>query len=401
MNDERTHVSSAHSLSPGAWLSLGLWMLIPVLYPIYLFDPGLPQVSSAVVILAILVALAAGFRVPVGSYPFVKYLGWFLWYVCVVNITWAVLSDSFRMLIPPFFYLFNGMVFILGLCLYERAGIRFLRVTQHAFAFSVLAQLVLLLILGPSTGRETIFFANPNQLGYFALVSAAVVLTLADRLGTPTWYRGATLGMCLFLVMVSTSFAAIGGFALLLMLALQRRPGMLVLAALGFVVLLSMWEADLFITKRIGYEKGELEGTSFMASRGYDRILNHPEHIFVGAGEGNYRLYRSSIGKHEIHSSFGTLLFCYGIIGTTLFVLFLIFLARTAGLRYAQYLVPVFLYGIAHQGLRSTMLWIFIATLYGVGRFSDEPTTRLIRKHRRVHAISSSRRTAQSAEYSI
>lgn len=345
--------------------TLWLWGLIPVLYPFYLFDPGRPQISSAAVALAIIAGLFAGLRFPSRN-PVVRALCWFLWYVCIVNIAWAAISKNIAMLMPPFFYLFNGAVMIMGVSLYLRTGRHFLIVTQHSFALAVLIQLILLLVLGPTTGRETIFFDNPNQLGYFGLVSAAVILSLSDRLGTPSWYRGAALGMCLFLVIVSTSFAAIIGAAMLVLVAMWRRPGILLLAGGAFIVFLNLWGTDLFLTKRVEYEQEELEGVSFMASRGYDRIMNHPEHIFVGAGEGNYRLYESVIGSHEIHSSYGTLLFCYGLVGTMIFIIFIVYLSREAGLKYVQYLAPVLLYGFAHQSLRSTMLWMFMAGLYGL-----------------------------------
>jgi hypothetical protein len=364
---EYPSIPQSPPLGFSAKLSLGLWALIPILFPIYLSDPGGPQISTAVVILAGIVALAARCRVPASSFPVMKPYYWFLWYVCMVSIVWAALSENPRLLISPVFYLFNGFAMIVCLWLYGRAGTRFLKLTQHAFAIAALSQIVLLFLGGPTTARESVYFDNPNQLGYFALTSAAVVLMLAERLSTPTWYRGAVLGLCFFLVMVSTSFAAIGGFALLMILALKRHPAMLILMALAFVALLSVWDADLFLSRRIEYETEEMEGVSFMASRGYDRIFNHPEHVFFGAGEGNYKLYESVIGSHEIHSSYGTLLFCYGIVGSVLFALFLISLARAAGLRYAQYLLPVLLYGAAHQGLRSTMLWVFMALLCCVG----------------------------------
>jgi hypothetical protein len=357
-------------------LGLGLWALFPILFPIYLFDPGKPQISSAIVVGAVIVSLVAGYRLPMGSRPVVTAFCWFLWYVCLVNIAWAAISENVRLLVPPMFFLFNAFAALLCLWLYGRAGIQFLKMTQHALAISVLIQLFLLFFGGPTTARESIYFDNPNQLGYFALTVAAATLMIADRLNTPTWYRGAVMGICFFLIMVSTSFAAIGGFALLGILALKRRPGMLVLMALAFVALLSVWDAELFLGKRVEYETEEMEGTSFLASRGYDRIFNHPEHVFFGTGEGNYRDFESAIGSHEIHSSYGTLLFCYGIVGTLLFLWFLFSLARAGTMRYFQYLIPVLLYGGAHQGLRFTMLWVAMALVYCVGdsrRFSEAP----------------------------
>src|SRR2546422_1043712 len=55
-----------------------------------------------------------------------------------------------------------------------------------------------------------------------------------------------------------------------------------------------------------------------MEMRGYDRMTNHPQYLLFGAGEGAYYRFQSAWPR-ELHSSYGTLLFCYGIFGTALF----------------------------------------------------------------------------------
>src|SRR5262249_18565704 len=97
-------------------------------------------------------------------------------------------------------------------------------------------------------------------------------------------------------------------------------------------------------------------------ARGYDRIANYPEHILLGAGEGAYRRFYSALFDSEIHSSYGTLLFCYGIVGTALFAGALFWVLK-ADLRTALFLVPVFAYGSAHQGIRFAFFWAMFAVL--------------------------------------
>ena len=58
-------------------------------------------------------------------------------------------------------------------------------------------------------------------------------------------------------------------------------------------------------------------------SRGYNRIYEYPEQILLGAGErGRWRFGPGH--EHELHSSFGTVLFSYGIVGFVLFSTFLL-----------------------------------------------------------------------------
>jgi hypothetical protein len=101
----------------------------------------------------------------------------------------------------------------------------------------------------------------------------------------------------------------------------------------------------------------------FLEERGYDRIVNHPEYWLLGAGEGYYRRYAetSAIGAHELHSSVGTLLHCYGAIGLGLFVVFVFRVFRRMDRRAILVALAPAAYGLSHQGLRVTLLWVMLA----------------------------------------
>jgi hypothetical protein len=75
-----------------------------------------------------------------------------------------------------------------------------------------------------------------------------------------------------------------------------------------------------------------------------------------------------------MHSTFGTVLFAYGIPGLALFVTLLAVIFWRAPLAHALYSLPIWAYGITHQGLRDTMLWVFLGLVFGLahyGRSSD------------------------------
>jgi hypothetical protein len=140
----------------------------------------------------------------------------------------------------------------------------------------------------------------------------------------------------------------------------------MILSAALLVVGFTMFEPSGDIvdraTGRFETTADEDSGVS-LAGRGYDRIWNHKEHWIVGAGEGAYTRFKSDIGSHELHSSLGTLFFSYGIVGTSLFASFGFILLRGAGLRGVLQVIPAALYGLTHQGLRFTLLWVLLATV--------------------------------------
>jgi uncharacterized membrane protein YhfC len=68
-----------------------------------------------------------------------------------------------------------------------------------------------------------------------------------------------------------------------------------------------------------------------------------------------------SQGTHELHSSVGTLFFCYGFVGAGIFVVFMWRALRRAPLRRLLLMAPALAYGLSHQGLRFTLVWLLLA----------------------------------------
>ena len=67
--------------------------------------------------------------------------------------------------------------------------------------------------------------------------------------------------------------------------------------------------------------------------------------------------------EHELHSNFATLLFCYGIVGSSLFAALNWQIVRMGGVLAALALMPPYVFGVTHQGLRFTQLWILLGFL--------------------------------------
>ena len=104
--------------------------------------------------------------------------------------------------------------------------------------------------------------------------------------------------------------------------------------------------------------------------RGYDRIWIHPEYLLVGSGEGAYSRFRSELVNSELHSSYGTLFFCYGIVGAGIFTYGLFLICRGARLIMILALVPTFLFSLLQPGLRFTLFWMMLEFLRCVTRSS-------------------------------
>jgi hypothetical protein len=109
---------------------------------------------------------------------------------------------------------------------------------------------------------------------------------------------------------------------------------------------------------------------SFLEERGYDRITQYPQFWVLGSGEGDYKRFEETtvIGEHELHSSMATLFFCYGGVGVAMFTWFMWLVVKRGGPRTYLIVGPAFAFGMTHQGLRASLLWVLLAVVVALKR---------------------------------
>jgi len=351
-----------------------VWALFVFMIPFYVFSSGLPQPGDILVIPLALLALAAwnGRLDRSARRPLSTLLVFTLW-VIVVDWGWAIALGNFGLFGPdtfllwPMYYVYNTLVFLIVCVLYQRYGARFLWLTLNAVLVTVIVQAAAsVLVHREHTFRGAGFFNNPNQLGFFALVCASLLALGKRSLGFGSIKTGVGLTMCFYLALVSASRAAVIGSGILFALTVIANPRRVVVVGLliaGLVAIGGPLSNALDDTQQ-RLVANRYPQFSFFEERGYDRILGNKEYWVLGAGEGGTSRFVDTtlIGATEIHSSLGTIFFCYGIVGIALFLVFLLRVVEGSSLRSTLMLLPALSYTIAHQGLRSTPIWI----LFGV-----------------------------------
>jgi hypothetical protein len=347
-----------------------MWGVVLALFPLYLFPKQSPQISDiGMAVLILMVSVSRGYTLLTAARPVLTVFALFGGYVLLISIYRTVQTGATEMMLFATYYVFNLLRFATILRLYARYRERFLRMTLYGVLGALL---VLVIISGGSplslTGREQLSFNNPNQLGYFALLSISIVYLLTTAIKV-RWYVQVFAYLSLvWLGAVSLSKAAMIALGMFGVFAVFRRS--LVIVVLGLALLGSYAIADpnVEIIERVQYRFGSLgqhEDDSWDL-RGYDRIRNHPEYLIVGAGEGGYDRFESLL-PGELHSTLGNLFFSFGVIGGGLFIAGLLLLGRVAGLQASLLLVPVFAYGLSHQGLRFALFWVLLAVMFCVG----------------------------------
>jgi hypothetical protein len=365
--------------------ALVTWAIYLLLIPLYIFHSGLPQPGDLLVLLVIPLALQHwNGKLGRDMRGTVRALLWFTLWVCLVDVTWMVATGSFTVfgtdsfLLYPLYYIYNALIFVAALVLYRRHGDRFLRVTVFAITITVYAQVLSSIALGSGGARGTLFFNNPNQLGYYALLAATLIALTHRRLQLRLVTSSLTLVCCGVLAMISASRAAAGGVAVLLVFMLFSNPKILVAACLAGAAVVSgvgpVADAIEASQDRV-LNRSAHSDASFFQERGYDRIWRNQQYLVLGAGEGGLSRFDDTayVKGMEIHSSAGTILFSYGIVGALLFLVFTWRLIRGARARLVITLLPPLLYTGAHQGLRFTMLWIVLAVFVALKDDVDRP----------------------------
>jgi hypothetical protein len=342
---------------------------VVLLFPFYFFDSGLPQPGDMLAI-ALLIVLARDWngRLPTTIIEPLRLLVAFIIYVIVVSVVWsfAILTFSINakdgFLLAPTFYIFNGLSLFTFLLMFQRYGEFLLWLTVRLVLGSVFVQLALGFVVRHRVGRSVLMFNNPNQLGYYALLSACIILLGQKRFRLSTLQVTAGLAACSYLALLSASKAALASIAALGIALIIGKLRTIVVAALVFAVLIFTDNPFSAAIDRAQQRIENDQSLGFFEERGYDRIIEYPEYWFAGAGEGAYRRFSetSAIGSHELHSSIATLFFCYGIIGTLLFGAFVWGMMSGAGIRAWVIVGASLVYGMTHQGLRFRLVWLLL-----------------------------------------
>lgn len=347
---------------------LWLWFAYLVLFPFYVWSSGLPQPADAVFgILFLLIVRTPGIS-PASNRLFVIVVAFTVW-TTAVGISWALLladnetKSRFGPLMFPLFYIFNAAVVYVCLWLADRVPAAFLRVTTAGCLASILVQFAVSLAGSSGRGRVQNFFNNPNQLGYYALLCAAIIALTVPKKETFIGVIGVVAGVLVSVASLSKA-ALVGCVALLALQVIRSSRAALGIALVSGALMSTSWFGEQ--QERVGWRFADKGSDDTLEQRGYDRIAAFPEYLVLGAGEG--AMDRFALGfKGEMHSSFGTVLFSYGIVGFAIFALILWRSASSGGVRASLYLLPVLLYGLTHQGLRSRLFWILVALIYIVG----------------------------------
>lgn len=333
--------------------------------PYYFFPSGLPQVADgALIVWALAVLFTFGIRFPSRSSA-LSVGAWavLLAYMSVSNLAWLALIDDHTFGLSAAYYAYNLTVMMATAVFAANS-----QSARQAFSWASFAGLLACLAAIPFTyqagaSRQTLGFNNPNQLGYFALLTMTLFWVSSSkdkftRLVEPMALAGGAL-----LAVLSNSKAAMISAGVVLFLRYRKSRMALAAVLMGFLAIASYSaQSDGHLQRsRARLESIGQDHDDSASARGYGRITEYPGYLILGAGEGAYERFSGVVARRmEMHSSIGTIAFSYGLPGVALLIWGVVTVG-SAGLERLAPIAPLFLYSLTHQGLRQPLFWMILA----------------------------------------
>ncbi|TJY33432.1 hypothetical protein [Pontimicrobium aquaticum] len=348
-----------------------IWAIYLIVFPFYAFESGNPQIADAFGAILIFGHISEILK-NIKTNRFTKSLFLFVVYTFIVNAVWMLILGEFEIIKNSIFYFYSFLMvlFLVG----KIEDVSFLKFTFKAITVALILQLVLWPFVESEGVRNQMFFNNPNQLGLWALCLLIITSVITEIIKPKLLHSLIPLIIASFLIIISASRAALAGCLLFWMFYIIKSRKYLILfitiVVIGSIFIGYNYDLNLSNFTALEYNIERLQSESIssnrsLGGRGYDRIVNYPQYLFFGAGEGLYERFNETI---ELHSIFANVLFSYGIIGFSMFIFAFSSLLKN---KLTKIVIILFLalavFAMVHMSLRVPFFWmtcLFIVYLH-------------------------------------
>jgi len=343
-----------------------IFSLYIIIFPFYFYPPGSIQISDAIGIIFIFFSIVKILK-KYKDLRWLRFIFLFIIYTFFVNFAWYLSLGDSILLKPSLNYLYNFLLLAAFIAHFNDKT--FLQYTFWSILISFSIQLFAYGLTSREWGyRSVIFFNNPNQLSLWSLNSLVILNIISHRLKVNNILLTAFSIVGTLFIFLSVSQAALISIFIYWIYYLFTNKIKIIYKFLILIFLLIPLSnnqniSSIPILERISLRiQTDNTDDNTLSSRGLDRIYNHPEYIFFGAGEGVNNRF-DSVYKGEIHSSPFNILFSYGFIGLFLVLLFVKKLISFNMTSFVLVLM-LFVFSMGHMTLRIPLFWIALSTIY-------------------------------------
>lgn len=322
-----------------------------LLKPFYIFSSGGLQLADAFLLLAFALLFVSAWHIPAerkrlfGVFQEHRLFVIFVACTIIINTLYAFMYPDFTFMLSSLYFVFNLLaIVVFAVCLKDR---KFLQNVGTVFKFNMLLQLGIWAAgIGRlySADRYMGTFNDPNQFGYYILLSLLFIYVIDVILKKKRTYIYYIVALFLILESGSTGMLfGIGTFSVLIAIlaikkqlespyTLLRRIMYSVAVVVVLAVPLSVIVFSSFgtpqeraqsvseqgsIFSRLDEKTDKVSGDADMSiieDRHLDIITEYPHYVLYGSGEGALKRFNRAAYPGEIHSTFPSVLFYYGMV---------------------------------------------------------------------------------------
>ncbi len=337
----------------------------------YIFPSGLPQPAHMSIIFSFLLSGILYNKIKISDS---RNLIIFVIYASFINVFFTLLIGDLSYIVSTIYWIFNLILFSVLVNL----NISSIKKLFHYLRFIIPTSLIInIVIWAVGAGRYDFnpryngYFNDPNQMAFWVLCSCAMGLILFNNLKL----KIIIYFLSFFLILLTMSRSSTIGFLVLTLGLFFQHKGRLELKIIFTLIALLVGIASFFILLHFGFldniimrfSEGIESNAEQASDRGFTNLINYPQYLLLGAGQGAFYLYSET--GNEIHSTWLGIIFYYGVIGLFLFVSFLFNIYRK--LDFAEkiiFLGPMF-YGFFTYSARTLVFWFLVSIFLLYGKY--------------------------------
>jgi hypothetical protein len=380
-----------------------------LLRPYYFFDSGGLQISDYFLILAFLMLVLVNKNRKVDIFKELKenkefYI--FTLLILFVNLFYFLVYFNFKFILSTSYYIFISIALILFSYSF-RHNKKFLINMEKIFKLNLIIQLVIYFLnYGRYYGtfRYMGTFNDPNQFGYYIFISFCFIylLTIKNKKQSLIYFiisfflilesssTGMLLGMLAFIVLYLFNFIVSFGnhfkenIKKIITMSLFSVLILLIVSSVLIVnpsLNINIYDriSNLQIINRVNDKIRRSQESSYSGTlnlwqeRGYDKIYLYPQYILYGSGEGEYERFSLAAHNDEIHATFPSMLFYYGIFPFYFLLAWIYKKIRKLPLKALIIYLTILAESFTLLNQRQVLFWLFIMilSLFGQYKFNE------------------------------
>lgn len=305
----------------------------------------------------------------------------------LVNFIYFIIYLKFKFILSSIYFMFNFMAIIVFSYIFNDK--KAIAQTSKILKSNIIIQLLIFMLgLGRIYGQARYMgtFNDPNQFGYYLLTSYILIYLIAikekNNKGNLIY-----LFLTIFLIIQCASTGMLA--AILIFLVLQfylilknvkkvlRKYGSILILISTFAILViiicvllfgntlkskfdNILILDRIVEKFNRIENKSASNISIIQERGYDRFIYYPKYVLYGSGEGEYTRFTKTFHQDEIHATFPSILFYYGIIPTLFLISWVFDNVKKSKIKVLIAFISIFLESFTLLNQRQVMFWIII-----------------------------------------